>query len=551
MPEKGFEEIAEKTEKKLRTFDCRIFCCNSTGCQSSGSGAVIQALKESITSRKMEEKIEIVPTGCMGLCSLGPLVRIEITAQEPVLYKEVTPMLARLIFAEHILPAVQKREEGFYIPPDFLTSHIYRLDIPFFTYQNKVVLRNSGYINPENIEEYIFRGGYEGLRKVLTNYTGEQVIEEIKKSCLRGRGGGGFPAGIKWENTRIQGGEEKHIICNGDEGDPGAYMDRSILEGDPHSVLEGMMIAGYAAGASQGWLYIRAEYPLAIARMEKAIRQAKKHKLLGNNILGTDFSFSCEIRLGAGAFVCGEETALIASIEGKRGTPRPRPPYPSQSGLWGCPTSVNNVETLASVPPIIRRGADWFLSIGTEKSRGTKVFALTGKVQNSGLIEVPMGISLRTIVDEIGGGTSTGKKLKAVQTGGPSGGVIPERLLDTKVCYEELQELGSIIGSGGMIVMDEDDSMVDIASFYLNFTVDESCGKCAPCRIGGKQLLDLLEKIAGGRGEKTDLEKVRRIAEAMKQASLCGLGQTAPNPVLSTLRYFEDEYLDKIQGAQS
>lgn len=413
--------------------------------------------------------------------------------------------------------------------------------------QTRIVLRNCGVIDPENIEEYISHGGYCSAAKCIQDLKPEQVIDEMKKSGLRGRGGAGFPTWLKWNLARNSFGSEKYVICNADEGDPGAYMDRSVLEGDPHSVIEGMMIAGYAIGASHGYLYIRAEYPLAIQRVENALKQAYQGGLLGKSILGTSFNFDLEIRLGAGAFVCGEETALIASIEGRRGTPRPRPPFPSDRGLWDKPTIINNVETLANVPMIFQRGADWFSSIGTDKSKGTKVFAVTGKVANSGLVEIPMGTPLREIVFGISGGVFGGKKLIAVQTGGPSGGVIPEKYLDTPVSYEHLIELGSIMGSGGMIVMDEDDCLVDISKFYLGFCVDESCGKCAPCRIGGFQMLSILEKISDGKAEMADISNLRRIAQAMQKASLCALGQTAPNPILSTLRYFEDEYMQHVK----
>ncbi len=413
--------------------------------------------------------------------------------------------------------------------------------------QVRVVLRNCGVIDPEEIDEYLARDGYAAVEKVLSSMSPEDVIEELKKSGLRGRGGGGFPTWMKWNFARNVQSDQKYIICNADEGDPGAYMDRSVLEGDPHSVIEGMIVGGYAIGASKGYFYIRAEYPLAIERVQRAIDQAYEYGLLGEDILGSGFSFDLEIRLGAGAFVCGEETALIASIEGKRGTPRPRPPYPSIKGLWDKPTVINNVETLANVPVILSRSGDWFSTIGTETSKGTKVFALTGKVRNSGLIEVPMGTTLREIVMKVGGGVVGGKRIKAVQTGGPSGGVIPENLLDTPVDYENLRRLGSIMGSGGMIVMNEEDCMVDIAKFYLKFCVDESCGKCAPCRIGGYQLLGLLEKITMGEGEEEDLEKISLICQAMQKASLCGLGQTAPNPVMSTMRYFREEYEEHVK----
>ncbi|MDD5746175.1 MAG: NADH-ubiquinone oxidoreductase-F iron-sulfur binding region domain-containing protein [Candidatus Omnitrophica bacterium] len=413
--------------------------------------------------------------------------------------------------------------------------------------QMRVVLKSCGEIDPENIKDYIACDGYQALKTMLAKSSSEDVINELKTSGLRGRGGGGFPTWMKWKFARQIEADQKYIICNADEGDPGAYMDRSVLEGDPHSVVEGMIIAGYAVGATKGFVYVRAEYELAIERVEKTIEQAREYGLLGEHILGSDFSFDLEIRLGAGAFVCGEETALIASIEGKRGYPSPRPPYPSVKGLWGKPTVINNVETLATVPVILRKGGAWFASIGSENAKGTKVFALTGKVKNSGLIEVPMGITLREIVFDIGGGMLNGKKIKAVQTGGPSGGVIPEHLLDTPVDYENLQKLGSIMGSGGMIVMDEDDCMVDIAKFYLKFCVDESCGKCAPCRIGGFQMLGYLNKISEGKAGEDDIELLERICNASKKASLCGLGQTSPNPVLSTLKYFREEYLEHIR----
>jgi NADH:ubiquinone oxidoreductase subunit F (NADH-binding)/Pyruvate/2-oxoacid:ferredoxin oxidoreductase delta subunit len=421
-------------------------------------------------------------------------------------------------------------------------------DIPFFSHQRLLTLESRGLIDAESIEQYIGRDGYAGAAQALARMKPEEVIAELKRSGLRGRGGGGFPTWLKWKLTREAAGEEKYVICNGDEGDPGAYMDRSILEGNPHSIIEGMLIAGYAIGASEGYVYIRAEYPLAINRVQKAIESARSYGLLGPDILGSGFDMNIEIRLGAGAFVCGEETALIASIEGKRGTPSPRPPYPSVKGLWGKPTAINNVETLANVPLILHRGGAWFAKTGTETSKGTKVFALTGKVKNSGLIEVPMGITLREIVFEIGGGIAGGRQFKAVQTGGPSGGVIPAEFLDTPVDYENLQKLGSIMGSGGMIVMDEDDCMVDIAKFYLQFCVDESCGKCAPCRVGGYQLLSILERITTGRGVPEDIDLLRQVSRAMQKASLCGLGQTAANPVISTLKYFEDEYLEHINN---
>ena len=540
-------EIAKTKKAEMDSFACSIYCCHSTGCKSSGSDDIITLIKEAIADHGIEDKVRVVATGCMGLCAQGPLIRVEIKGQKDVLYKRVEPLIGRLIITEHVVPALRLPEGEVFEVPEFLAQHVLSLELPFFTKQEKVVLRDAGHMDPEDIQEYIARGGYLALEKVLKTMKPEEVVAEIKKSGLRGRGGGGFSTGMKWElASKVPTVDEKFIICNGDEGDPGAYMDRSILEGDPHSVIEGMMIAAYAIGATSGWFYVRAEYPLAVERLEKAIKACKKTRLLGNNIMGTDFSFNIEVRLGAGAFVCGEETALIHSIEGKRGTPRPRPPYPTNKGLWDKPSCVNNVETLGNIPKIILKGADWFASFGTETSKGTKVFALTGQVEHSGLIEVPMGTTINEIVNEIGGGVPNGKKLKAVQTGGPSGGVIPAENMDLPVCYEELKKVGSIMGSGGMIVMDDSSNMVNIANFYLDFTVDESCGKCAPCRIGGKQMLLLLEKINKGKGTKQDLADLKRIALAMQKASLCGLGQTAPNPVLSTLRFFENEYLEKL-----
>ena len=540
-------EIAKTKKAEMDSFACSIYCCHSTGCKSSGSDDIITLIKEAIADHGIEDKVRVVATGCMGLCAQGPLIRVEIKGQKDVLYKRVEPLIGRLIITEHVVPALRLPEGEVFEVPEFLAQHVLSLELPFFTKQEKVVLRDAGHMDPEDIQEYIARGGYLALEKVLKTMKPEEVVAEIKKSGLRGRGGGGFSTGMKWElASKVPTVDEKFIICNGDEGDPGAYMDRSILEGDPHSVIEGMMIAAYAIGATSGWFYVRAEYPLAVERLEKAIKACKKTRLLGNNIMGTDFSFNIEVRLGAGAFVCGEETALIHSIEGKRGTPRPRPPYPTNKGLWNKPSCVNNVETLGNIPKIILKGADWFASFGTETSKGTKVFALTGQVEHSGLIEVPMGTTINEIVNEIGGGVPNGKKLKAVQTGGPSGGVIPAENMDLPVCYEELKKVGSIMGSGGMIVMDDSSNMVNIANFYLDFTVDESCGKCAPCRIGGKQMLLLLEKINKGKGTKQDLADLKRIALAMQKASLCGLGQTAPNPVLSTLRFFENEYLEKL-----
>ena len=545
--EKRFDihEIAKNKLAEIEKFACNIYCCHSTGCKSSGSDDILDLIKNIVAEKQVEDKIRVVATGCMGLCAQGPLIRIEIKGKKDALFKRLDLDATKEIMEKYVLPALEV--EGEYSVPAELQKYVLSLELPFFTKQEKVVLKNAGHMDPEDISEYMARGGYLALEKALKTMTPAQVVEEIKKSGLRGRGGGGFSTGMKWElAAKVPTVEEKFIICNGDEGDPGAYMDRSILEGDPHAVIEGMMIAAYAIGATSGWFYVRAEYPLAVERLEKAIKACKKSRLLGNNIMGTDFSFNIDIRLGAGAFVCGEETALIHSIEGARGTPRPRPPYPTNKGLWGMPSCVNNVETLANVSKILLKGADWFASFGTETSKGTKVFALTGQVEHSGLIEVPMGTTINEIVNEIGGGVPNGKNLKAVQTGGPSGGVIPKEYMDMPVCYEELKKVGSIMGSGGMIVIDDSSDMVSLAKFYLDFTVDESCGKCSPCRIGGKQMLALLDKINKGRGRKKDLEQLRRIAYAMQKASLCGLGQTAPNPVLSTLKFYEKEYTDKL-----
>uniref|UniRef100_A0A832I715 NADH-quinone oxidoreductase subunit NuoF n=1 Tax=Pseudothermotoga hypogea TaxID=57487 RepID=A0A832I715_9THEM len=515
-----------------------ILICAGGACISSGETSVKETLQREIKKYGLDEVVRIVETGCMGACSLGPIMVIY---PEGVFYQKLTPQAAVKIVQEHLLKGRIVQEHLYRMPTGEVIPEA--MDkLPFFAKQVKIATRNVGYIDPGNIEEYIARDGYFALTKALREMTPDQVVEEIKRSGLRGRGGAGFPTGLKWELTRKAKGDRKYVVCNADEGDPGAFMDRSVLEGDPHTVLEAMAIAGYAVGAQQGYIYVRAEYPLAIERLQIAIAQAKEYGFLGQNILGSDFSFDIEIRIGAGAFVCGEETALIASIEGRRGQPRVKPPYPAQSGVWGCPTVINNVETLACVPPIIIKGADWFRSIGTPTSPGTKVFALAGKITNTGLVEVPMGITLRELLYEIGGGSSTGKKIKAVQTGGPSGGCIPAEYFDTPVDYESLQKLGAIMGSGGMIVMDEDDCMVDVAKFFLEFTVDESCGKCTPCREGTRQMLKILEKITSGEGTEEDLEELERLGNIIKDTSLCGLGQTAPNPVLSTLKYYRHEY---------
>lgn len=539
------DELAEGERLKAESYDCTVYCCNSTSCRSAGGESVLEALCDAVANNGLSERVRVIKTGCMGICSLGPLVRVEVKGQQPVIYSKVTSLFARLMVVEHIEKAIDKGAD-FQISP-FLAEHVLSNDMPFFAHQSKVVLKDMDHTDPEDIAAYVAHGGFSGLKKALDTMTPEEVVAEITKSGLRGRGGAGFSTGKKWEiSAEVKGDDEKYFICNGDEGDPGAYMDSCTLEGDPYAVLEGMLIGAYAIGATKGWFYIRAEYPLATKRIETAIRTARKFGLIGNNILGSDFCFDVELRLGAGAFVCGEETALMASLEGKRGSPRPRPPYPAASGLFGHSSCINNVETLANVPKIIAKGADWFASMGTDTSKGTKVFALTGHIKYGGLVEVPMGTPIRKIVEDIGGGVASGKKLKAVQTGGPSGGLIPDAMLDLEVCYDKLKEVGSIMGSGGMIVLDEDDSVVDIAAFYLGFTVDESCGKCAPCRIGGYQMLHLLKKVAAGKGTKDDLKSIETIAIAMHKASLCGLGQTAPNPVLSSLKFFKHEYETRL-----
>ncbi|MCX7776160.1 MAG: NADH-quinone oxidoreductase subunit NuoF [Spirochaetaceae bacterium] len=519
-----------------------ILVCGGTGCESSRSDEIYRNLIKEAEALGVKQDVQIVKTGCFGFCEKGPIVKV---LPSESFYVEVKPEDAHEIIAEQVVKGREVKRLLYQKDKSAATAKLE--DIEFYQKQFRIVLRNCGVINPESIDEYIARDGYKALEKALFEMTPEQIIAEIKASGLRGRGGAGFPTGIKWETARKAPGDVKYIVCNADEGDPGAYMDRSTIEGDPHSVLEAMIIAGVAVGANMGYIYIRAEYPLAIERLKIAIAQAKEYGLLGENILGSGFNFDVEIRLGAGAFVCGEETALLQSIEGKRGMPVPKPPFPAIKGLWGKPTVINNVETLANIPVILTKGAAWFASIGTEKSKGTKVFALTGKINNSGLIEVPMGTTLREIIFDIGGGIKGGKKFKGVQTGGPSGGIIVEKDLDTPISYESLTALGSMMGSGGMIVMDEDDCVVDVSKFYMAFCVDESCGKCAPCRIGTKQLYGLLDKISKGKGEEADLDKLEKIGKAMTKASLCMLGGSAANPTLSTLRHFRDEYLEHIR----
>lgn len=529
MTPEELKKLALQGEEKQAGPKHHICVCVAAGCLSSGSDAVRQALENELKERGLDQHYAVKGVGCMGLCSAGPLVTIE---PNGVTYQKVTSE-----DAGEIVESLHKQPVGRLACPT---------ESAFFTKQYKIVLENSGIIDPEKIEDYIARDGYTALAHVLENMSPQEVVEEITRSGLRGRGGAGYPTGLKWSTVAKAAGSRKFVICNADEGDPGAFMDRSVLESDPHRVLEGMAIAAYAVGASQGYLYVRAEYPLAVKRLRTAIRQAERLGLLGNNICGTTFSFHVDIRLGAGAFVCGEETALIASIEGKRGQPRPRPPYPAEYGLWGYPTLINNVETFANVAPIIRNGGAWFASIGTEKSKGTKVFALAGAVRNTGLIEVPMGITLREIIFDIGGGIPNDRKFKAVQTGGPSGGCIPEQYLDMPVDYESLATVGSIMGSGGMIVMDETSCMVDVAKFFMDFCMTESCGKCVPCRVGTAQMYQILHKITSGSATMDDLALLEELCDMVKHTSLCGLGQTAPNPVLSTLRYFRDEYIAHI-----
>lgn len=532
-------QIEQKTPYRKQ-----VLICGGTGCTSSGSKKVVKALEKSLKDAKLEKEVLVVKTGCFGLCALGPIM---IVYPEGAFYSQVTPEGAQRIVKEHLVRDGSVVKELLYRETVHEDGSIISLkETSFYKKQLRVALRNCGVIAPEKIEEYIAVDGYQALAKVLTQMTPDEVLHELIASGLRGRGGGGFPTGRKWAFAKASEGDIKYVCCNADEGDPGAFMDRSILEGDPHCVIEAMTIAGYTIGARQGYVYIRAEYPIAVERLSIALEQARSHGLLGKNILGTGFDFDIEIRLGAGAFVCGEETALMTSIEGHRGEPRPRPPFPAVKGLFGKPTVLNNVETYANIPQIILKGSGWFASMGTATSKGTKVFALGGKITNVGLVEIPMGTTLREIVEEIGGGIPNGKKFKAAQTGGPSGGCIPACHIDTPIDYDQLIALGSMMGSGGLIILDEDTCMVDIAKFYLEFTVDESCGKCTPCRIGTRRLLQFLEKITSGHGEPEDLDKIEELANHMRTASLCALGQTAPNPVLSTIKYFRDEYIAHI-----
>ena len=525
------------------SYKMHILVCGGTGCRASASKNIICRLEDCLKERALEDEVQVIATGCFGFCEKGPIVKI---MPDNTFYVQVKPEDAEEIVNEHIIKG-RKVERLLYKEPSKKVTVSDSKHMEFYKKQLRIALRNCGFIDPENIEECIGRDGYSALAKCLTEMTPEAVIDEIKRSGLRGRGGGGFPTGLKWEFARKYQADQKYVVCNADEGDPGAFMDRSIMEGDPHSVIEAMAICGYSIGASKGLVYIRAEYPLAIERLRIAIEQAEKYGLLGENILGTDFSFHIEIRYGAGAFVCGEETALIHSMEGHRGEPTTKPPFPAESGYLNKPTNVNNVETLANIPVILNKGADWFASIGTERSKGTKVFALAGKINNVGLIEVPMGTTLREVIYEIGGGIKNGKKFKAVQTGGPSGGCLTEIHLDTPIDFDNLLAASSMMGSGGMIVMDEDDCMVAVAKFYLEFIVEESCGKCSPCRIGNKRLLEILTRITEGKGTMEDLDNLRNLSQVIKDTALCGLGQTSPNPVLSTLEHFYDEYVAHIR----
>jgi NADP-reducing hydrogenase subunit HndC len=542
------QNIQQKNEQSDKHYRMHLMLCAGTGCVSNKSFKIKEVLEKELRKQNLQDEVLVVMTGCNGFCALGPVMVVK---PDGIFYQQLKEDDIPHLVEEHFLKG-RPVKKLMYVPPEEKEPIPKMMEIGFFAHQRLIALKNRGLIDPENIDEYIANEGYKALAKTLTKMTPVEVIEEVKKSGLRGRGGAGFPTGLKWELCRKSKPKSKkqntkYIICNADEGDPGAFMDRSIIESDPHGVLEGMIIGAYAIGANNGYIYIRDEYPLALERLELAIKQARDYGLLGENIFDTGFNFDIKIQKGAGAFVCGEETSLMASIEGRPPEPRQRPPFPAQSGLWGMPTNINNVETWATVPSIINRGAEWFASIGTEKSKGTKVFSLVGKINNTGLVEVPMGTTLREIIYDIGGGIPNGKEFKAVQTGGPSGGCIPKEMLDLPIDYERLAEVGSIMGSGGMIVLDEDSCMVDIAKYFLQFTNDESCGKCNSCREGSEALLEVLEKISDGKGEEGDIEFLEELGQAIKDASLCGLGQTLPNPVLSTLRYFRDEYEQHIK----
>jgi bidirectional [NiFe] hydrogenase diaphorase subunit len=532
MNREELQAMAQAELDQQQKFRCRILVCMSTPCISSGATAVQEALVEAIKAGQLEAEVEAVATGCLGPCSRGPLITIQMQGKEDVIYENVSPDMAQALIDKHI--------KAVSVP--VLDKNILPSDLHFFTKQMQIVLADSGVIDPERLEPYVARGGYTALGHALREMSPEEVCQEITKSGLRGRGGAGFPSGLKWDMVRKAVGDKKYVVANGDEGDPGAYMDRTLMESDPHRVLEGMAIAGYAVGAEQGYIYVRGEYPLAAKRLEKAIRQAERRGLLGNRVLDSPFNFRIDLRMGAGAFVCGEETALMQSIMGRRGQPMPRPPYPAHKGLWQSPTLLNNVETFGNIAAIINQGAAWYASFGTEKTKGSKIFALAGKVNNTGLIEVPIGITLREIVYDIGGGIPDGKAFKAAQTGGPSGGCIPAEFLDVPIDYESLAKLGSIMGSGGLIVMDETSCIPDVAKFFMEFCMDESCGKCGPCRGGTIQMHRMLEKITDGTADKDTISRLEELCLMVKETSLCGLGQTSPNPIYSTLRYFRDEY---------
>ncbi|OJV19568.1 MAG: NADH dehydrogenase [Bacteroidetes bacterium 41-46] len=536
------KQLTTKTKEKMAQYKMHLLVCGGTGCRASESEQIVENLKSEIKNLGLENDAQVVTTGCFGFCEKGPIVKV---IPDNTFYTQVKKEDCEEIIREHVLKG-RKVNRLLYEDPETQKHIEDSKHMGFYQKQMRIALRNCGFIDPENIDEYIARDGYAALGKVISEMTPEAAVELLKKSGLRGRGGGGFPTGLKWEIAAKNKADQKYVVCNADEGDPGAFMDRSILEGDPHSVIEAMAICGYCIGATKGIVYIRAEYPLAIKRLKVAARQARQYGLLGENILGSDFEFDIELRYGAGAFVCGEETALIHSMEGLRGEPTVKPPFPAEKGYLGKPTNVNNVETFANVPAIYLKGPEWYSSIGTERSKGTKVFALAGKINNVGLIEVPMGITLREVIYEIGGGIKDGKKFKAVQTGGPSGGCLTEKHLDTPIDFDNLLAAGSMMGSGGMIVMDEDDCMVSVAKFYLEFTVEESCGKCAPCRVGNKRLHEMLEKITSGKGVPEDIEYLKNLSRVIKDTSLCGLGQTSPNPVLSTIENFYDEYLAHV-----
>ncbi len=558
MQPSDLQTITHKEQTQRQKHRARLLCCGSTACLSSGAAETRDTLARTVKLHQLGHEVQVMTTGCLGLCSRGPLVKLQEPGQPEVTYAGVTADVARRIVEEQLIPDLGPSPEAADAGPHDLPhlrasvhkaraarslhGHVLPAEHPFFARQLKVVLALNGQIDPERLEDYIAHGGYGALARALTTMTPDGVVEAITLSGLRGRGGAGFPTGVKWKSVRGAPGNRKYVIANGDEGDPGAYMDRTMMEDLPHQVLEGMALAAYAVGAQSGYVYVRGEYPLAVKRLEKSIRAAYRQGLLGRQIFGTDFSFDVDIRIGAGAFVCGEETALMASVEGRRGMPRMRPPYPAQSGLWGRPTLINNVETFANIAPILNRGPEWYAGIGTEKSKGTKIFALAGKLTNTGLIEVPMGLTLREIVFDIGGGIPNGRRFKAVQTGGPSGGCIPAEHLDVPVDYDSLRALGAIMGSGGMIIMDEDSSMPDVARFFMEFCADESCGKCVPCRVGTTQMHRLLQKIVAGQGGPADLAKLERLGDLVRRSSLCALGQSAPNPVLSTLKYFRHEY---------